>query len=460
MLSRINRLIGAILIIAASLYVVILNREVITIRITPSSEITTSGGVIYIALFCLGILATALVATFFGFKAYLRERHLLYKERVREAFYQNMLKARSALAAGELGKAKDLWLQILKREPSNIVARVELSRSLAQAGESVESLKVLDAARAASPENVEVLLRAAEANVELGNKTAAIDNLALAMYHHPSALAATLARDLSEELGRYDDALEYHAQLQKLDGSSTDSASTSTRLRLRKLLRDFSADKDSLLKELRTFTKKSPDDAASWEILGTFELETKNFDEAAQCFVRAAKLSQQLRLWQVASDLWIRNNEPTKALAAARAATKDAHGTARISAQLALVRTYLGLNMFDEAEVSLGEIPALAKAQSVSLDSGPMGPALLREISLLKSICYNSLGKYRESTDTLLALARAEDASALLASQGTLGSQVHQNGLLDATVGSSLALPAGKSSSTSESAPPPRLSTP
>ena len=74
----------------------------------------------------------------------------------------------------------------------------------------------VEAARLADPKNIEVLFRAAELNSRLKNKTAAIDNLALILAQFPSRQAAGLARALSEELGRYDDALEYQEQLEAM----------------------------------------------------------------------------------------------------------------------------------------------------------------------------------------------------------------------------------------------------
>ena len=75
----------------------------------------------------------------------------------------------------------------------DIIARVELSRSLEGQGQAREALRVLEEARASDPKNVEVLFRAAELNQSLNNKTAAIDNLALVLCQHPNRRAAQSA---------------------------------------------------------------------------------------------------------------------------------------------------------------------------------------------------------------------------------------------------------------------------
>ncbi len=444
MISRINRLVSAILIIAASLYVVILNREPVTIRLAPSYEITTSAGVIFIALFCLGIVCAALVAAFFGFRAYLRERQLRYRERLREAFYLNMLQARSALASGELGRAKDLWQQIIRREPSNVVARVELSKTLERSGEHLEALKVLDAARIEAPENAEVLLRAAEAHIALGNKTAAIDNLALATYHQPSAKAAMMARDLSEDLGRIEDALEYHAQAYKLSPSDPSHPGALARLRLRKLVKEHGQEPVALLRELRTFAKKHTDDANAWEMLAEHELAAGKTEEAAQAFVRAARLTKRLDLWYRATEIWVKEHNPDRALAAARAVSKDSQGIARIEAELALTRTLISLGMFDEGVQGLDRIPVLALEQDCTLPQD-----LSVEISLLKSICLSSLGKTREATTELLQVVNGP---------ARLSTAPHEprNGRMGVLLSDSKSV----GSKAPGAPPPPRLSTP
>jgi hypothetical protein len=417
MISRINRLLVAFVIIALSLYIVILNRESITIRLAPSTDITTSAGVIFIALFCLGILCTALVATFFGFRSYLRERRLISKDKNRESFYQSVLKARSALASGEWGKAEALWQQILRRDPGNLIARIELSRSLENSGNPEEALRLLDAARAAAPDNLEVLFRAAELNLALGNKTAAVDNLALILYQQPILRAAKLARDLSEDLGRIDDAIEYHGKLERLSPAEADNDSVLGRLNFKKLQKDLvNSEPAAAAEALKAFCKKNPAVAEAFEALSVAEKASGNSEAAAQALVKAAKLSKRLDLWHHAMELWISGGMPERALATARSATKEAQGLFRLEAELTLIRTYLELNMFEDARTALSNLSSLAKSQSVEIS-----PEMEREAQLLRGICLSGLGSYKESTETLKALAHDERVAFRPEQNGSVG---------------------------------------
>ena len=218
MVQKLTRILTVTLILALCVAVIYLNPEHTTMHYGPASSITAMSGVVYLGCFALGVGISLFFWVLYGIRVYFRERALLSKGQQSRQFYESLLEARGLLASKEFVRAKDRWQKLIKRDPTDIIARVELSRSLEQAGEKKEALKILDKARAADPTNVEVLLRAADLNLSLGNKTAAVDNLALVLYHHPNAYAAGLARELSEQLGRTEDALEYNEQYETLSG--------------------------------------------------------------------------------------------------------------------------------------------------------------------------------------------------------------------------------------------------
>lgn len=149
--------------------------------------------------------------------------------------------------------------------------------------------------------------------------------------------------------------------------------------------------------------KKNPTVAEAQEALAFAEKMNGNVEGAAQALVKAAKLSKRLDLWHQAMQLWIAGGVPERALATARAATKDAQGLLRLEAELTLIRTYLELNMFEDARTALSNLPSLAKSQSIEINA-----EMEREAQLLRGICLSGLGAYKESTETLKALAHDE----------------------------------------------------
>ncbi|RIL10508.1 MAG: hypothetical protein DCC75_04225 [Proteobacteria bacterium] len=407
MLSRFYRLIAAILVVGLALYMVTLNREAVSIALSPNYKISANAGVIFICVFVAGVLCTALVALYLGFKSYWREKGLHHRERQRLSFLQSMILARSALASGEWLRAKALWEGLLKLDPTDIIARVELSRSYELAGELLEALKVLEAARAKEPGNLEVLFQAAELNIKLGNKTAAIDNLALILYHQPVKKAALLARSLSEDLGRIDDALEYQARYESLaTGSETEQSQRSaTRLRFKKVLQEFSLDDQKLLDNVRDFCRRNAECLESWEKLAALERERGDYEAAGTAYVRAAKLSQEMRHWHEAFGLWLERRQPDRALAAAKVAVKDTKGVNRIYAELELIRLLIKLNMLDQAKTALQGFGELAKQCEVSL-TREVGSSL----TALKGLHLLASGQVKEAAELWRTIAYDESS--------------------------------------------------
>ena len=394
MISKINKFIVAFVIIGLLLYVMLLNRESIVVTIAPGKQITAITGAVLIVVFLLGILAAALVGLFFGIRAYFREKRLKGQEKRREEFYQSILKARGYLQTKEWGRARAEWERLVRKDPSNIIARVELSRSLEGAGEVREALKTLDKARTVDPQNVEVLFRAAELNTKLGNKTAAIDNLALILYNHPNIKAARLARDLSEDIERIEDALEYHRQLEQLGAEDKNLKSVTARLSYKKLLSDFPNDHEDHSREIKSFLKKFPNYVPALQDLSKKMADLGKIDEAAELLVKAAKYSGSHSDWFKASRLWINNSMPDRALAAARAATKETCGVPRISAEFDLIKLYLSLSMLEEAKTALDGLYDLAKEEEVELTD-----ELSQAFLFLKGMCLNQLGEYKEAKE-------------------------------------------------------------
>ena len=398
MLRRFYKLIILFLIVGLALYLVLLNRETVSLAISPSSKISGNAGVIYIGLFGLGVLCASLVALFFGLKAWLREKKLQQQDRQRRDFYQGMSQARATLSAGEWGKASEEWQALLKKDPTCTIARIELSKCLEGAGDLKESLKILEAARTADPQNIEVLFRVAELHLAADNKTAALDNLALIIYHHPNRRALRMARDLSDQLKRPADALEYQSRLEALDPHGADTLAARGRLELGRLLAEPLGE-DELKPRLGTFVKQHPACVPAIQKLARLEENAGDFEQSAQILAKGAKAANSPELWLSAASLWARHKQPERALAAARVACRETQGADRIYAEINLIRLFLTLNMPEDASRAVEGIPKLASAEQVNLDAG-----MTRDLSLLKALCYNRNGEHALTAELLQEL--------------------------------------------------------
>jgi len=361
-------------------------------------------GVILLGAFFLGVITSTIGAVIFGMRAWVREKKLIHQEKSRMSFFQTIVEARGFISSGEWGKARDLWERFIRKENPevvDVVARVELAKALEGSGDRLEALRVLDAARANHPENIEVLFTAANLNLALGNKTAALDNLALVLYQHPNRRAAEMARELSEELGRFEDALEYHKLLAKLDGQrEADTRLFIARIDYKILLRNFGGSAETLKPQLYSYLKSHPSYAPALERLALLEESEGKIDEAADLFVRAAKASQSPIYWRECVKLWLRNKKPDRAIAAAKTARNETSGTLKLNCELDLVRLFISLHMFEEAK------KALETLQS-SIQQGT-DSSILHSMFMLQGICLSQLGEAVKSAEVWKKLSEYE----------------------------------------------------
>lgn len=398
MLRQFNRFLILALILGGALYITLSNSATATIKLGPTLQVTTYAGVIYIGVFALGCVAASFVALFFGFKGYLRERKLRAAERNRQSFFDLFVKARSYMAGGEFPAARDVWEQILRHDHDNIMARVELSRCLESIGDLREALRVLDSTRSTSRNNIEVLFRAADLNRRLGNNTAARDNLVLVLDITPNKKALEEARDLSEAMGNFDDALEYQSELEKVGYSSDELTAARTRITFQTIV--HSAHNDAALREaLIPFVKKNPRYVPALDRLAQVEISLGNLDHAAELFVKAAKASgDDPARWHKVSDLWLKTapgdfkTRADRAVSAARSAAQGTHGVERVQAELFLARTMLIAMRAEDARNVLDSICALADKEKVH-----MSPTLVQEHIALQGLCISRLGQVKET---------------------------------------------------------------
>ena len=419
MISRFNRLLTVLCLIAISLYIVILNREAVTFSIGGAWSITANLGVLLITSFSAGLLVASLIALLFGFKSWLRERKLISQDRQRQTFIDGMLKARGYSAAADWETAKDLWHSLSRRDPSDIIGRLEYAKALELDSELPEALKVVESVRADHPDSIEALYHCASLQKRLGNGTAAIDNFALILSKQPSLQAATEARALSEKLGRIADAIEYHERCLELGERHEISSREGARLQLKLLLQN-STNKDSELvrKELIGFLRKHPTVIEAHQALAEIAAKKGQNEEAAQSYINAAKAGAGASAWNQAAALWLGEGKPEKALAAARSAAQGTNGVQRVEADLFRAQIHMGLSQAEEAEKVIASINEFVKAQGLSLPAEIEGRLLG-----LSTLCAYRLGKSNLVVEHLSDLSGIEHKGASSPSFGKRSSR-------------------------------------
>jgi tetratricopeptide (TPR) repeat protein len=426
MLKQFNRFLFLAIITSLILYITLTNSETATIKLGPSLKVSTYAGVIYVAVFAVGCVMTSLVALFFGLKGYLRERKLRANERSRQIFFELLVKARGLMASKEWGAAREIWEKVIRHEPSNVIARVELAECLENLGDPREALRILDETRASVALSTEVLFKAAELTRQLGNNTAASDNISLIVREAPSRAALEMARDNSEQLGNFDAALDYQLQLERMGFRDGDVEARKTSLLCNQLVNQKHSEVSALSESLTAFIKRHPKYAPALDKLGDVYLSLGKYDEAAENFVKAAKLNRgELSRWEKVIDLWLTKasgdfiSRANRAIAAARSCCQDAKGLKRLDAELLLAKTLLQANRPEEAQKTVQGLGPIAEREGVRLPQ-----EIVQKSTALLGLSLARLGQTRESAALWQQLVEPSGASTGTASpKGSVPSQ-------------------------------------
>ncbi len=331
------------MLLGATIYVVVLNPEKHTIYLTKTWFITTYTGVIILGVFVSGMFVSFLGTLAFGIKAYFRERALKKADSLKQKFFELLVEARNYVASGEMGKAQNLWERFLSRSSQqdlSALASLELAKLIE---DPEEKLKYIDTARSSFPTNTEILFYATELNLDLGNETAALDNLAIIMYHHPNKKAAKMAYELALSLGKLGDAREYLDRYYDLGGSEineTELAEAELRASLTESEEDY--------KLLKNHLKSYPNSIFAREELAERYKEAGDLKNAAHYLSEIAERTKTLADFREIIDLW--REDPDRAIAAAKRAKDAVQKSDKGAASLELTRLYVGMGMLVEAE--------------------------------------------------------------------------------------------------------------
>jgi tetratricopeptide (TPR) repeat protein len=350
-------------IIAVILSLINMNSEKVVLNLWGNNQIAYGLGVIVIIVFSSGVLATALLFGLIATPTLIRHRLLRNELNSSKNFYGHMVQARNAFVSKQWTKAKNLWEQVLKRDPSEVISRIELSKVLENSGELREGLRVLTTAKSSKPENVELYFRAAELNDKLGNKTAAIDNYALVLAVEPNRYAAQRALELCEELDRIEDALDYYYTL---ENSSYANPQDGARLKLKQLVKSNEPKKAKLISD---FVKKNPTLIDGYVCLGKVLLaETAGdhqqlLDEVCQVLLKGYRQTENTALIDELVIVCREHSNPFKMIEYLEKAASSENNETRSARILTyLARAYYSVGRINEAKDTIDKANSLRSA--------------------------------------------------------------------------------------------------
>ena len=373
MLKQFNRLIVIALIVAVAIYITLLNSEPAKINLGGDTAITSTAGVLYLALFAAGCFCASLIALFWGIKGYFRERRLRLQAQAERTFVANLTAGHDLMLIEEWGAAQGYWEEILTSDSQNSVARVELSRCLEMMGDPKEALRIIDSARTQGIKTIGVLARAAELNQTLGNLVGAKDNLALLSEKSPARCTLRKLRDVQLSLGAYREALIVQEKLESLGLHDKSEENFRAKLALHKINNTLPETERGVA--LTRLLKENPSYYPALLIVGSLALERGDVAASADNFMRAAKITKSHQHWKAAVNAWLHGGtlQSSKrfegALGVAKTACKTQTALARVEAELLLIEILLAASRFHEAEPLIERFPSWSKTIATALPS-------------------------------------------------------------------------------------------
>ncbi len=359
MIRRLFLALFVVLIVSGSLYLVIKNREVANLVLTPDLSYSTSLGLLVLIAFGVGLGCGVLLLIFVVLQSSWRERKIKSREDKAVRFVQDLLEIETALNIGEKHRARLLLSDLKRRDPTKIYATILLARIDLALGKIDEARALLDELRATNPTHPLILLLTAD--VEASHPLLALDALSLLLKEHPFKEGAVRARVLALGLQRNEEALKFHKIVEENSDDTSFDSLMRAEIELDILLKSSKGAHDEALER---FAKQYPQLARVHEELAARTLRRGLFEETAHNYLKAAKAKHSLAYYQKAAQVWIRAKAPERALATARSAVREFTGAEQSDALLYNVRLALSLNSLEEATQLLEHCKADAQFPS------------------------------------------------------------------------------------------------
>ena len=357
-MSRTTLLIFLIVVASIVSYLFYLNPHSISIALTSTHQVQAPAALVIIFVFFSGFVSASVIAFFVA----ARKSYIYWREihRIRGIQQQlnSLVLGREELAAGNFQKAQAIFRRIIDQEPQHILAHLMLAKTLYHRGQPADALRVLDEARAGHEKNVELLFLAAELNAAMKNFTAASDNLTMVLKLDPQNVSALeKLGSYSRKLSRLEEARQYTERLTKLVSDSRSDTYQRELASLELALGNerLSGQPIALKSEVEQILKRHRDYPPALSVLAELERNDSRLDLATRLWVRAYKFSGDRSYLNQIVEMWLKIDQPARALEAVRNGVAARSGDTEIDfeGRFYLVQLLLKLEMIDEAESEL-----------------------------------------------------------------------------------------------------------
>jgi tetratricopeptide (TPR) repeat protein len=284
MLLRFIRLVLALSVLAALLHIISQNQATVTLSLLDSWKLENySLGTLVIVVFCAGVVCSSIAGVLRGAPETFASWKLRRELKKSHDFYKKISDARQATATRQWEKARLLWSDLTRLDPTDYMAAIELSRAVEALGDYRQALKDLTAIKSVHPDNIEVLLRCAELHEKLENKSGALDNLSHILSLETTPYVANEATRLCLANGNHADAQEYCSMIES-SSYSTEAETLGAKVGLLQL------------KSTSLTTPVDEQITIGRRLIKRFPLAHETYEHVSQLLVEAGKPNEAFKL--------------------------------------------------------------------------------------------------------------------------------------------------------------------
>ena len=355
MLLRFIRLLLALTVLAALLHIISKNQDTVTLTLLDSWKfVDYSLGTLVIIVFCTGVVCSSIAGVLRGAPEIFAYWKLQREIKKSNDFYKKITEAREASATRQWEKARLLWGDLARIDPTDFIAVVELSRAVEALGDARQALKDLTAIKSVHPDNIEVLLRCAELHEKLDNKSGALDNLVHILSLEAVPFVAHEATRLCLANGNYTDGQEYFLMIES-STFSNEAEGLGARVGLLHLRStSLNTPIEEQIVNGRRLIKRFPLFAETYGYVSQLLDEDGKSSEGVKLLYTGIKQTREDSLLRALAISARRSGNYKEALSLIHQLTKESLGIPLlVQLQLLVVRLAIEANLYDEANQAL-----------------------------------------------------------------------------------------------------------
>ncbi len=375
MIGLFKKIAFIIVVILIVTFIIVNNHNAINLVFWPGKSFNTGLGIVLITSFVSGFIISAIIASYFSFKSYLKEKKLLKDKNKSQEICKKVNEARIYTCLKDLDKALKLWEELHRKDLSNIIPYIEIAKIFIEKENLNSALNILNEAKKHAENNEEVTFYLAKVHNLLKNGASSLDNYTKIYSTKPCAYIATLARDEAISIKQYDDALEYQKNIDTLSKGTTKNASKNeepddkkTDIEYLKILKETGENKELQIEKLEKLHKASPSHIKTGLTLSELLLNKGEIKPAMLVLTKLALNSKKAFVWRKIIKTWIEKEEPKKAISTINTALKETQGEELVKSYFIAVESFSNLAMQDDARAYFEMFEKFLKDNNITLN--------------------------------------------------------------------------------------------